>query len=341
MPAARIVPLFLAVLASYQSTCQSSAGSGQAPGAAPAETEVTLNGVDTGALTSREKKEWSTWVSELLAPCPSEPVNIAQCVKESRRCAKCLPAARLLVKQVRAGRSRSQAEEAFFARFSPDRIKSIDVGDSPSQGPSSAPVTIVEFADFECPHCRHAAPLLEKQVESHPGKVRLVYKFFPLQSHVHGESAARGTVAAMKQGKFWELHHLLFEHQETLENRDIEKFAKELGLDMAKWKADWAAEATADRVSRDRKQGDVLGIRGTPAIYINGREFELAKFDMGEDLEDWINLEIELATGVATPSASSATPLSSAGPNKVGVTPAAVPSASKPAHDTIGATAKP
>src|SRR6516225_5961016 len=110
----RIVPLFLVAVATYQSTCRSSAGAGQAPGSA--DPEVTLAGVDTGSLTPREKKDWSTWVSELLAPCPSEPVSIAQCVKESRKCAKCLPAARLLVKQVRAGRSRSQAEDAFYAR---------------------------------------------------------------------------------------------------------------------------------------------------------------------------------------------------------------------------------
>jgi thiol-disulfide isomerase/thioredoxin len=297
MPPLRIVPLFLAAIATYQSTCRSSAGAGQSPGSA--DPEVNLAGVDTGSLTPREKKDWSAWVSELLAPCPSEPVSIAQCVRESRKCAKCLPAARLLVKQVRAGRSRSQAEEAFFARFSPDRIKSIDVSDSPSRGPSSAPVTIVEWADFECPHCRHAAPRLEKVVESHPGKVRLVYKFYPLQAHVHGESAARAAVAAMKQGKFWEMHHVLFEHQEAMEPRDIEKYAKDIGLDFAKFKADWESEATADRVSRDRKQGDVVTINGTPTVYINGREYDLTKFDMEDDLDDWINLEVELAGGHA------------------------------------------
>ncbi len=291
----RIAPLFLAALTTYQSTCRNSAGAGQTPGGS--DPDVTLAGVDTGSLTPREKKDWSTWVSELLAPCPSEPVSIAQCVRESRKCAKCLPAARLLAKQVRAGRSRNQAEDAFFARFSPDRIKSIDVGDSPYRGSSSAPVTIVEWADFECPHCRHAAPLFEKAVEAHPGKVRLVYKFYPLQAHVHGESAARAAVAAMKQGKFWEMHHTLFEHQESMEPRDIEKYAKEIGLDFAKWKADWESEATADRVSRDRKQGDAVNISGTPTVYINGREYDLTKFDMEDDLSDWINLEVELASG--------------------------------------------
>jgi predicted DsbA family dithiol-disulfide isomerase len=279
-----------------------------------------LAGVDTSSLTPREKKDWSAWVSELLAPCPSEPVSIAQCVREARRCAKCVPAARLLVKQVRAGRSRSQAEDAFFARFSTDRVKSIDVGDSPSRGSSSAPVTIVEWADFECPHCRHAAPVLDKVVETHPGKVRLVFKFYPLQAHAHGESAARAAVAAMKQGKFWEMHHALFDHQEAMEPRDIEKYAKEIGLDLAKFKGDWESEATADRVNRDRKQGDAVSVSGTPTVYINGREYDLTKFDMDDDLEDWIKLEVELATGQpaegaraegAVPAASSKKPAGS------------------------------
>jgi protein-disulfide isomerase len=295
----RIVPLFLAALTTYQSTCRSSAGAGQSPGSG--DSDVNLAGVDTSSLTAREKKEWSAWVSELLAPCPSEPVSVAQCVKESRSCDKCLPAAKLLVKQVRAGHSRSQAEEAFRARFAPERVKSIDASDSPSKGPSSAPVTIVEWADFECPHCRHAAPILEKAVDTHPGKVRLVYKFYPLQAHVHGESAARAAVAAMKQGKFWEMHHALFEHQEAMEPRDIEKYAKEIGLDLPRWKADWESEATADRVARDRKQGDAVKVNGTPTVYIDGREYDLTKFDMEDDLEDWLTLEIELAGQASTP----------------------------------------
>jgi thiol-disulfide isomerase/thioredoxin len=298
MHALRFAPLLLAALASYQSTCRSSAGAGQAPAGAT-DADVNLVGVDTSSLTQREKREWSSWVSELLAPCPNEAVSVAQCVKEGRKCKKCLPGAQLLLKQVRAGRSRSQAEEAFYARFSSDRIKSIDLTDSPSRGSASAPVTIVEWADFECPHCRHAAPILEKVVDTHPGKVRLVYKFYPLQAHVHGELAARAAVAAMKQGKFWEMHHILFEHQDALESRDIEKYAREIGLDFVKWKTDWESEATADRVNRDRKQGDSVTVNGTPTIYINGREYDLTKFDMADDLEDWINLEVELATGGA------------------------------------------
>jgi protein-disulfide isomerase len=316
----RFVPLFLAALATYESTCRSSAGAGQAPGGGAADNDVNLAGVDTGSLTAREKKDWSTWVSDMLAPCPNEAVSVAQCVKESRKCAKCLPAARLLLKQVRAGKSRTQAEEAFYARFRDDRVKAVDPSDSPAKGAASAPITIVEWADFECPHCRHASPVLDKIVEKHPGKVRLVYKFYPLQAHVHGESAARAAVAAMKQGKFWEMHHILFEHQEAMEPRDIEKYAKEIEVDFAKWKVDWESEATADRVSRDRKQGDVVTISGTPTVYIHGREYDLKKFDMEDDLDDWIKLEIELAGGqpATTPAAAtgSATPAAASSPKK-------------------------
>src|SRR5260221_14350615 len=99
----RIVPLFRAALATYQSSCRSTAGAGQTPG--NADPDVNLAGVDTGSLTPREKKDWSAWASELLAPCPSQPVSIPQRVREARKGAKCVPAANLLVKQGRAGKS--------------------------------------------------------------------------------------------------------------------------------------------------------------------------------------------------------------------------------------------
>lgn len=304
MEIARIAPLLLALVASAGSTCRgtSNGGSqGSAGSSAATPVDVTLPGIDTGSLTPRERREWSTYVSELLAPCPSEPVSIAQCVQERRGCVKCLPAAKLLLDQVRDGRSRGQAEDAFYARFAADRVKNVDTSDTPAKGPPSAPVTIVEFADFECPHCRHASPILDKLVEQYPGQVRLLFKNYPLTAHVHGESAARAAVAAGNQGKFWEMHHALFEHQDALEPRDIEKYAKDLGLDLAKFKADWAAEATADKVARDHKQGDALGVTGTPAIFINGREYDIAKFDLGDDLQDWVRLEVELAGGSAQP----------------------------------------
>jgi len=297
MQVLRLAPLLLALSASYQSACRSSSGAATQPAGTtsekPAITEV--KGVDTGALTPREKREFLSYVSDLLAPCPDQAVSIAQCVNESRDCEPCLPAAKLLLKQVRDGRSRSQAEDAFYSRFSADRVKAIDLSDAPFKGPADAPVTIVEFADFECPYCRLAAQVLDDLLERYPGKVRVAYKFFPLASHPHGEAAARAAVAAMKQGKFWEMHALLFENQTSLDPSSFEKFAKQIGLDVKQWKVDFESKETADRVARDRKEGDGLQIQGTPALYVNGRHYDLRKFDLKDDLAEWIDLDLKIA----------------------------------------------
>lgn len=258
---------------------------------------VDLPGVDTAKLTEREKEQWSVYVSELLAPCSDQPVSIAQCVAEKRSCDSCLPAARFLAKQVTAGKPRSQAEAAFRTRFSPDSVKNIDPGNSPGKGAPDAPVTIVEWADFECPFCAMAYPLLDSMVERYPRQVRLVFKNFPLSMHEHGEPAARAVTAALQQGKFWEMHHSLFQNQKTLDEAGLNKIAKALGLDVKKFDEDRRSEAVADAVAKDKKAGEALGLQGTPAIFINGRTFDLEQFDLAEDLNDWIALEIELRTG--------------------------------------------
>jgi len=303
-------------------TCRSPASDGGRDPAPKEEEKATvkLDGVDTSALTAREQHEWSTYVSELLAPCSDQPVSLAQCIKESRPCSLCLPAAKFLVQRVTRGGTRSQVESAFRLRFSPDSVKTVEEGDSPAKGAKDAPVVIVEWADFQCPYCGAAAPVLDKLVEQYPGNLRLVFKNYPLASHEHSEIAARGAVAAGKQGKFWELHHKLFENQATGLDRDVVlRLAKEVGVDEKKFVADMDSEAAADAVNKDRKQAEKLELRGTPMIYINGRHFELEQFNLLEDVNDWIELEIEQRTGkkvtakkVELPDAPSAAPAASA-----------------------------
>jgi protein-disulfide isomerase len=291
----------LAVSATRLTTCRSPGEtSGEATPGRPEPKDVTLAGVDTSAFTSREKGEWSGLVSDLLAPCPDQPVSLAQCVKESRACRACTPAARFLVDQVKQGRTRTQAEAAYRARFSPDKIKNIEIGDSPAKGAPDAPVVIVEWADFECPFCGAVKPVLDNTFDKYPGKVRMVFKHFPLPMHQNAEKAARSAVAAQRQGKFWEMHSELFANQQTLDPASIERMAQKIGLNPEQFKKDRDSEATADVVARDRKQGEGLDIQGTPSIFINGRLFPSSQ-DFERDLDEWIALEIELATGVATP----------------------------------------
>jgi protein-disulfide isomerase len=287
-------------LAIFACQSQTKPGADPAPQAKPEALE--LSGVDTSKLTAREKEQWSAYVGELLAPCPDQPVSIAQCVTESRKCDACLPAAQFLVRQVTRGRTRAQAEDAFRLRFSPDEVKDVDITGSPEKGAAQAAVVITEWADFECPFCAVASPMLDEMVKRYPEHVKLVFKYYPLSSHEHSEVAARAAAAAHVQGKFWQMHHALFENQEHIDEPSIERLAEQLGLDMKRWGSDRKGEAAADKVSSDKKQADKLGLRGTPMIYINGRSFNLETFDLNEDLDDWVKLEIQLKTGKgATP----------------------------------------
>jgi protein-disulfide isomerase len=296
--------IFAFSLSSGASTChgQSSGETAKDPQAPVAD--ITLPGVDTSSLMPREKREWSARVSELLAPCSDVPVSVAQCVQEKRKCPRCLPAAKFVAKLVRDGMSQEQIEAAFHARFDADKVKSVDVGKAPFKGPEGAPVTLVEFADFECPYCAIMAPVLEKMWQGNQQDVRYVYKFMPLSGHPHGEISSRAAIAAMDQGKFWEMHDKLFANRDHLEQTDLDQYAKEIGLDLAKFHKDAESQATTDIIAADRKQADALGVQGTPTIYINGREY-----DIRQDLEDWIGQELgpdAKATPAAVPSAAPA-----------------------------------
>ena len=261
--------------------------------------DVVLEGVDTAPLTPREKKEWGQYVSEFLSPCQNVPVPISQCVQEKRACAKCLPAAKYVLRGVKDGMTREQIEKSYKGRFDADKVKNVPIDGSPVKGPDGASITIVEFADFECPHCAEVAPLLDKLVESHKNDVRFVFKFYPLPGHPHADPAARAGIAAMSQGKFWEMHHALFVGQRHLEQTDLDSYAKELGIEIPRFHADMQATPTADRIAKDHKLGEDLQIQGTPSIFINGR-----LFDGHQDLNDWIALE--LTPGDAPPPHGSA-----------------------------------
>lgn len=278
-------------IAGAESTCGKSATddpSKEKPPAADAPI-VTLEGVDTGGLTAREKKEWSSYVSEFISPCPSVPVPIAQCVTEKRDCSKCAPAAKYILKGVKDGLTREQVEKAYKNRFDADKVKSVPIDGSPTKGPEGAPITIVEFADFQCPHCGEFAPVLDKIVDARKNDVRFVYKFYVLGKFPHSDLAARAAIAGWRQNKFWEMHHTIFANQQQLGQQELDGLAKGIGIDVSRMHADIQAQETTDRIAKDRKLGEELKIEGTPTIYINGRQF-----DGHQDLNEWLNLELQM-----------------------------------------------
>ncbi len=171
-------------------------------------------GVDIDKLSLRERGLFWDLVSQLYAPCTEQAVSIAQCVQESRPCAACRPAATLLADKVHQGATAEEGRSVYATRFGPN-LKKVDVADSPAKGPADAPVTIMVWSDFQCPHCRLALPMLDGIFEKFSPKVRLVHKFYPLHSHTTAEPSARAAIAAQNQGHYWEMERLLFGHQDA------------------------------------------------------------------------------------------------------------------------------
>ena len=149
------------------------------------------------------------------------------------------------------------------------------------QGPSEAPVTLVEYGDYECPYCGAAYPIV-KQVQSHIGdRLRIVFRNFPITTaHPHAEQAAEAAEAAAARGMFWEMHDLLYENQQHLEQSDLHRYAEQLGLDGREFDEELAQHAHADRVREDFMSGVRSGVNGTPTFYING-----VRHDDSYDLE--------------------------------------------------------
>ena len=140
-------------------------------------------------------------------------------------------------------------------------------------GCESGRVTLVEFVDYECPHCRHAQELLKQIIEAYPNDVRVVFKHFPLSGHSNARLAAEAAMAAHRQGRFWPYSDKVWDNSDHLTVAVLDKIAKEVGLDLERWRADRQSDAVKDRVQRDRDEGVALRINATPSLYVNGRKY--------------------------------------------------------------------
>ncbi len=147
-----------------------------------------------------------------------------------------------------------------------------------ARGPADAPVTIIEYSDFQCPACEAYYPLIERLIAEASTTVRYVYRHYPLypMPHKNAMIAAQATEAADLQGKFWDMYRLVFENQKSWENASnaaalFEEYAQRIGLNVATYKNDVNSDRVKARVQKDRDEGTALGIRGTPTFFINGK----------------------------------------------------------------------
>ena len=149
------------------------------------------------------------------------------------------------------------------------------------QGPAKAPVTLVEYGDYQCPYCGEAYPIVKALQKRLGEQVRFVFRNFPLaEAHPHAEHAAEAAEAAAAQGKFWEMHDLLYENQAALEDEDLVRYAKALHLDVPRFVKEMEAHAYAERVRADFSSGVRSGVNGTPTFFINGARHD-GPFDLG------------------------------------------------------------
>jgi protein-disulfide isomerase/predicted transcriptional regulator len=141
----------------------------------------------------------------------------------------------------------------------------------PAKGPTGAPVTIVEFSDFECPFCSKAEGTVKDVLAAYPDKIRLVYRDFPLPMHPNAQKAAEAAHCAEDQGKYWDMHDKLFANSTKLSVTDLKAYARELGLDTGRFDKCLDSGEKAKIVEANKKAGEDVGVSGTPAFFVNGR----------------------------------------------------------------------
>jgi len=257
-------------------------------GAAAADT-TPPPGVDLSKLDDFGKKVFFRIANSEASVC-GQAQSLIKSAKEDKGCRRSVSALRYVAHLVGNGFTDSEVSESLAKRYRPVTPKKIDVADAPVKGPAGAKITLIEFADYECPHCKRFQPVLRQIVDEFHGDVKLYFKHYPLPQHTNARLAAEGAVAAQKQGKFWQYQEKLWDHQDDLGPAEIEKAAKETGLDLTKFRKDLASDPVKAKVSKDHDEGATIGLQATPTLYIDGREYTDGRD--ADSLREWIKDEL-------------------------------------------------
>jgi protein-disulfide isomerase len=149
--------------------------------------------------------------------------------------------------------------------------QAINAGERPFRGPTTAPVTIVEFADYQCPYCANMEPTLKQLRDRYGDRIRFAFRHFPLPGHLQAPKAAEAAECAHEQGKFWEMHAKLFENPTALQPPDLSRYAAEIGLKPDVFQQCLASGRNAEKWRTDMEEGTKYGVAGTPTFFVNGR----------------------------------------------------------------------
>lgn len=156
--------------------------------------------------------------------------------------------------------------------YEDDKVYEIRTYDSPSRESNFASVSLVVFTDFQCPACASAAATVNKLIQAYPNEIKYYVKNYPLSFHKYAFTAAVASLAARRQGKYWEMYDILFKNYRSLSKKKILLYAEKIGLDIRQFKRDFEDERLKDQVKADKSEGNKLGVSATPTFFINGRK---------------------------------------------------------------------
>jgi protein-disulfide isomerase len=241
------------------------------------QTETDIPGIDWQGLTGAKKALALKIMRTEACSCGCD-MKVAECRMKDHTCANSRKLANTVTKEIAAGKTEAviRADLKKIAAEPPqvldDPVK-ISIAGDPVRGPSTARVTVVEFSDFQCPYCSTAVAETKALMRQFPNEVRLVFKQFPLDDHAQAEFGAEAALAAQAQGKFWEMHDLLYAGYPNISREIVMGYARKLGLDLARFAAEVDGHKYRARVQAEEQEGEDAGVGGTPTFFINGKKF--------------------------------------------------------------------
>lgn len=230
-----------------------------------------LPGVDASKLDEAKQKLFFKLAGSLVSPC-GKAHSLRKSVVEDTSCKRAPYAAKYVLALVEDEAPEAKIREEYAAKYEAKELSKFDLARAPRLGNDDANlVQIVEFYDYGCPHCREFKPILEQLLETYRDKLSAYFLMFPLGNWPDSKGAAQASLAAAAQGKFKEMHSILFERAPQHSREAVMGYAKDIGLDMAKFTADY--DAAAAHVDADHAQGEKVEVNTTPTLFVNGRRF--------------------------------------------------------------------
>jgi len=244
---------------------------------------VDLPGVDWVGLTGAKKQAALRIMQTEPCTCGCD-MKMAECRVKDPSCGISRKLAATVIRETEEGKSVAtvKADLERLAKEGPpvldDPVK-ISIAGDPVKGSDKAKLTIVEFSDFQCPYCSAVVPNVKEVLKQFPDDIRLVFKQFPLDTHSQAAMAAEAALAAQAQGKFWEMHDLIYAGFPKLNRQLVDGYAKQLNLDMNRFNAEMASHKYQARVTSEEQEGENAGVSGTPTFFFNGKKYN-GNFDV-------------------------------------------------------------